>query len=155
MITYTVSDTETETVYDIKSANMCLGPCPCVYIEGYRIVDRFEGPMTASGCFKVVQEKVWDLKPLSGGSYTLHYPSPSEAYGYDGPRFVFKGMRICRTCNSRYLELSSEMAYSDNEQDRISYITDMAQDCMRIVQKLEKHATCLNPALPARPASCP
>jgi hypothetical protein len=68
---------------------------------------------------------------------------------------VFKGMRICRRCNSRYLELSTEIAYSENEQDRISDTTDMAQDCMRIVQKLEKHATCLNPALPARPASCP
>ena len=35
MISYTVTVTETQTVYDIKSANICLGPCRNAGDEGY------------------------------------------------------------------------------------------------------------------------
>jgi hypothetical protein len=138
MITYTVTycvETETDAVYDIHNANICLGPCPSVREERYHISTRFEGPMTASGCFTEVLQKVWELKPYSGGHYTLHYPYPGEAYGYDGPGFVFQGMRICSQCNQRHLELCAEMPY-DPELRK-----DMARDCIRILNKLEKHAT--------------
>ena len=139
MITYTVSayeETETDAVYDIQNANICLGPCPSVRQERCHITTRFEGPMTASGCFTEVEEKVWELKPYSGGHYTLHYPYPGVAYGdLDGPGFVFQGMRICSRCNARYLEQCSERP--DDPEIRRT----MARDCIRILDKLEEHAT--------------
>jgi len=138
MITYIVSaveENETHAVYDIQNANICLGPCPSVREEGYRMTSRFVGPMTASGCFTEVLERMWELKPYSGGHYTLHYPFPGEAYGVDGPEFVFHGMRICSRCNARYLEQWSELP------DRPEIRKTMAFDCIRILDKLERHAT--------------
>ena len=138
MITYTVSayeETETDAVYDIQNANICLGPCPSVREEGYHLTSRFEGPMTASGCFTEVEEKVWELKPYSGGHYTLHYPYPGVAYGVDGSGFVFQGMRICQRCNQRWLKQCSELSY-DPEIRRT-----MALDCIKILDKLEENAT--------------
>ena len=138
MITYTVSaveENETHAVYNISNANICLGPCPSVREEGYILTSRFEGPMTASGCFTRVVEKMWELKPYSGGHYTLHYPFPGEAYGIDGPGFVFQGMRICSRCNARYLEQCSELP------DHPEIGKTMARDCIRILLKLENHAT--------------
>jgi hypothetical protein len=143
MITYTVSaveENETHAVYDIQNANICLGPCPSVREEGYILTSRLEGPMTASGCFTRVVEKMWELKPYSGGHYTLHYPYPGVAYGDDdGPGFVFQGMRICSRCNARYLEQCSELEFSELPDPEIR--RTMARDCIRILLKLENHAT--------------
>ncbi len=194
MITYTVTFTETQTIYDIQGANTCLGPCRYRGKEGYSIV-RCPKAKNHEFCSLVVslcmglhprlgkdsplqmlhedllgrissillsslyaEKKVWHLKPQSGGSYTLRYPYEGEAYGYEGPENVFKGMRICRGCNERRMEQHDEIARAENEQDEfeMSVLTaDMAKDCHVIVQKLEDIATCLNPALPARSASCP
>lgn len=91
--------------------------------------------MTASSCFTEVQETVWELKPYSGGHYTLHYPDPGEAYDFEGPGSVFRGMRICSRCNDRYLEQCSELP--DDPENRKT----MARDCIRILNKLYEHAT--------------
>jgi hypothetical protein len=86
-----------------------------------------------------VVEKMWELKPYSGGHYTLHYPYPGEAYGIDGPGFVFQGMRICSRCNARYLEQCSELQFPNFPTPRFD--KTMARDCIRILNKLEEHAT--------------
>jgi len=135
MIPFTLTSTDTDDVYHIRNANICLGPCPSVREEVSYTTTRFRGPMTASGCFTKVQETVWELKPYSGGHYTLHYPHPGEAGGFEGPWCVFHGMRICSRCNSRYLELCSEMP------DQPELRKTMARDCSRILDKLYQNAT--------------
>jgi hypothetical protein len=136
IITYTVTETETIVVYDIKNANMCLGPCRSVYKEGYRIIDG--------------NKKVWGLKPYSGGSYTLHYPDPGEAYGYAGPVSVFKGMRICSRCNARYVELRDHVPHDPDDPEMKEI---MAFDCMKILNKLQDNAFCLTPGVICGPVT--
>lgn len=191
MITYTITLSETATVYEIQGANICLGPCRHVSKEGCRIamrpqkrdhefrsllVNLFMGLHPRLGEHSPLQtldhdllvlisnsllssltqaQKVWDLKPNSGGHYTMTYPYEGEAFGNPGPPNVFKGMRICSRCNDRFLEQCDELDFSQEEDDRIVATADMARDCMLMVEKLEKHATWLNPPLPARLASCP
>ena len=191
MITYTVTFTETQTIYDIQGANTCLGPCRHKEKEGYSIIRRPKkkdhelcsllvslymglhphlgkdsplqmlqddvlGRISSILLSSLsVEEKRWSLKPSSGGSYTFVYPFEGEAYGHAGPENVFKGMRICSRCNNRIQEQLDDIAYAEDEDEKIAATADMAHDCFRIVEKLEEIATCLNPALPARSASCP
>jgi len=190
MITYTVTRTETQTVYDIKNAHICLGKCRSVVKEGHCIwmlpkkkddefcsllVSLFMGLHPRLGkesplqmleddvlgrissillSSLSVQKKRWDLMPRDGGSYTFFYPFEGEAYGYPGPKNVFKGMRVCYHCNHMMQEEQDEKWYEEDGTDR-AMLEDMAADCIRLVKKLEKNAILLNPEVPARSASRP
>jgi hypothetical protein len=193
MITYTVTSTETQTIYDIQGANTCIGPCLYKEKEGHSIIlrpkkrdDQFCSLLVSlymglhprlgrDSPLQMLQDDVlgrissillsslsvehkrWDLKPHSGGSYTFFYPFEGEAHGYAGPENVFNGMRICSCCNNRIQEQLDDIAHAEDEDEKIVATAHMAEDCIRIVQKLEEIAICLNPALPegARSASCP
>jgi hypothetical protein len=122
MFAYTVVETPGATVYTLRDVNICCGPCGDVeedFVSAHILVDG--ATLTA--------QRVWHLKPHSGGTYTHLYPSPVP-----GRHIVFEHVRICRDCNERYMQGLEQFARHPHD---LELEKGLARDAERIVKIIE------------------
>lgn len=123
MFTYMVAKTRDEDLYILKNANICCGPC--------RSVDEDAVRTTVDG---TTSKGVWRLKPHSGGTYRLSYPSLECDGHVRGRNTVFEFVRVCRACNDRYLEMTEHLARNPGD---LEVEKDMARDAQTMIKKIE------------------
>ena len=128
MFTYMVAKTRDEdTVYVLKNANICCGPCRSVD-EDFCVVRKTVEGTTAK------EARVWRLKPHSGGTYRLSYPSLECDGHVRGHNIVFEFVRVCRACNDRYLEMTEHLARNPGD---LEVEKDMARGAQTMIKKIE------------------
>ena len=102
----TINDQD-HIVIDCSDIKFCCGPCS----------SKEEEP-------KPDKNGKYVFKPYNGGRYNIEYPIDIE----ENFSLTLKNVRICGSCNSRYLEFI-------NEEDMIE---SLVQDAKTILKKLEK-----------------
>ena len=114
-----VETPDDDTVYVLKNANICCGPCHSVD-EDFCSVRKTVDGTTAK------EARVWRVKPHSGGTYTHWYPSLVR-----GHNIVFEFVRVCRACNDRYMEMTEHLARNPRD---LEFEQDLARDAQTIIK---------------------